>query len=89
VPFLKDEFQRGPCRVNTYRGIEMPRTVKEIEQAVEQLTQDQLAEFRAWYEKFDAAAWDRQIEEDIAAGKLDALAEAAIADHKAGRTKQL
>lgn len=31
----------------------MPRTVKEIEQAVEQLTQDQLAEFRAWYEKFD------------------------------------
>jgi hypothetical protein len=67
----------------------MPRTVKEIEQAVEQLTQDQLAEFRAWYEKFNAATWDRQIEEDIAAGKLDALAEAAIADHKAGLTKQL
>jgi hypothetical protein len=76
-------------RVNKYRGIEMPRTVKEIEQAVEQLTQDQLAEFRAWYEKFDAAAWDRQIEEDIVAGKLDALADAAIADHKAGRTKKL
>jgi len=67
----------------------MPRTVKEIERAVEQLTQDQLAEFRAWYEKFDAATWDRQIEEDIAAGKLDALADAAIADHKAGRTKKL
>jgi hypothetical protein len=76
-------------RVNKYRGVEMPRTVKEIEQAVEQLTQDQLAEFRAWYEKFDAAAWDRQIEEDIVAGKLDALADAAIADHKAGRTKKL
>ena len=67
----------------------MPRTVKEIEQAVAQLTQDQLSEFRAWYEKFDAATWDRQIEEDIAAGKLDDLADAAIADHKAGRTKKL
>ena len=67
----------------------MPRTVKEIEQAVEQLTQDQLAEFRAWYEKFDAAVWDRQIEEDIVAGKLDALADATIADHQTGRTKKL
>ena len=67
----------------------MAITVKEIEQAVAQLSKDQLAEFRAWYEKFDVEAWDRQIEEDVAAGKLDALAEAAIADHKAGRTKKL
>ena len=67
----------------------MARTVKEIEQAVTQLSKDQLAEFRAWYEQFDADVWDRQIEEDIAAGKLDALADAAIADHKVGRTKKL
>ena len=67
----------------------MARTVQDIEQAVAQLSKDQLAEFRAWYEKFDADVWDRQIEEDIAAGKLDALADAAIADHKAGRTKKL
>jgi hypothetical protein len=67
----------------------MTRTVKEIEQAVAQLSKDQLAEFRAWYEQFDADVWDRQIEEDIAAGKLDALADAAIADHKTGWTKKL
>ena len=67
----------------------MARTLKEIEQAIAQLPKDQLAEFRAWYEKFDADVWDRQIEEDIAAGKLDALADAAIADHRAGRTKKL
>ena len=66
----------------------MMRTVEEIEQAVAQLSKDQLAEFRAWYEQFSADAWDRQIEEDIAAGKLDALADAAIADHRAGRTKR-
>jgi hypothetical protein len=67
----------------------MASTVKEIEQAIAQLPKDQLAEFRAWYEQFDAEVWDRQIEEDIAAGKLDALADVAIADHRAGRTKQL
>ena len=67
----------------------MAGTVEEIERAVAQLPKDQLAEFRAWYEKFDEDVWDRQIEEDIATGKLDALADAAIADHKAGRTKKL
>lgn len=63
-------------------------TVEEIEQAVARLSEDQLAEFHAWYEQFSADAWDRQIEEDIAAGKLDALADAAIADHRAGRSKR-
>jgi hypothetical protein len=66
----------------------MSISVKEIEQAVAEFNKDQMAEFRAWYEKFDSDAWDRQIEEDVAAGKLDALADAAIADHKAGRTKK-
>ena len=60
-------------------------TVEEIEQAVARLAEEQLAEFRAWYEQFSADAWDRQIEEDIAAGKLDALADAAFADYRAGR----
>ena len=67
----------------------MARTVEEVEKAVAQLPQDQLRQFRAWYEKFDSKAWDDQIEKDIAAGKLDALAESAIADHKAGKTRKL
>jgi hypothetical protein len=67
----------------------MAITVKEIEKAISQLPQDQLQQFRTWYEKFDSAAWDEQIEKDIKARKLDALAEAAIADHKAGKTKRL
>ena len=66
----------------------MSRTAKEARQAVAGLSKDQLVKFRAWYEKFDEKVWDRQIEEDIVAGKLDALAEAAIADHKSGLTKR-
>jgi len=67
----------------------MANTVKDIEKAITQLPQEQLRQFRAWYEKFDSNAWDRQIEEDAVGGKLDALAEAAIADHKAGKSKEL
>ena len=32
-------------------------------------------------------AWDREIERDAAAGKLDQLAEDALREHRAGKTK--
>jgi len=68
---------------------EMPNIVEDIEKAITQLPQEQLLEFRAWYEKFDSDAWDAQIARDASAGKLDALADAAIAEHRAGKTKAL
>ena len=43
----------------------MTRTVEEVVKAVEQLPQDQLKQFRAWFQKFDAEVWDEQIEKDI------------------------
>lgn len=61
----------------------MSRKVEEIENEVAQLSPGKLKEFRAWYEQFDSDCWDKQIEDDIKIGKLNALAEAAIADHKA------
>jgi hypothetical protein len=67
----------------------MARTVEDIETEIAQLPQPQLKQFREWYEKFDSDAWDRQIEEDISLGKLDALADAALAEHKAGKSKRL
>ena len=47
--------------------------VKALEDAVRALPPTDLAEFRRWFTEFDSAAWDRQIETDLAAGKLDAL----------------
>jgi hypothetical protein len=64
-------------------------SVEELEKAVSQLPQDQLSKFRAWFEAFAADQWDRQIEADIKAGKFDALAEEAIAEHKAGLSRKL
>lgn len=67
----------------------MSITVEDIENAITQLPQKQLRQFRCWYEKFDMDSWDEQIEKDAAAGKLDDLAEAAIADHKAGKSRKI
>ncbi len=67
----------------------MARTLEDIEKAVSRLPRDQLRLFRAWYERFDADAWDEQIANDAARGRLDVLADTAIADHKAGRPSKL
>lgn len=67
----------------------MSITVEDIENAITHLPQQQLRQFRGWYEKFDSDSWDEQIEKDVAAGKLDLLAEAAIADHKAGKSRKI
>jgi hypothetical protein len=59
-------------------------TVEDIERAVSKLPADDLARFRAWFEEFDAACFDRKIELDAESGKLDRLAEQAIADFRPG-----
>ncbi len=64
-------------------------TLHDIESAVAGLTAEELAKFRAWFVEFDADAWDRQIEDDVKAGRLDALAEEALEDLRAGRTTEL
>ena len=63
--------------------------VRKLENEVQQLNPDELAAFRAWFRQYDSDEWDREIEEDILAGRLDRLAEEAIAEHKAGRTKEI
>ena len=67
----------------------MARSAKEIEQDILQLNEDQLREFRAWYEEFSAKAWDDQIMHDATSGKLDDLANQALRDHEAGRSRPL
>jgi hypothetical protein len=46
----------------------------------------QLADFRTWFNEYDAQKWDAQIAEDTTAGRLDALADEALAALWAGRT---
>lgn len=63
--------------------------IEQIEREIQVLTPEELATFRKWFLEFDAVVWDRQIEEDARAGKLDTLADKAIKDFKSGRCSEL
>ena len=63
--------------------------VEEIKLAIMNLSLPELKDFRKWYEEFDAQKWDKQIEEDIQAGKLDKLADEALKDFEAGLFSEL
>jgi hypothetical protein len=63
--------------------------VERIEKEIAELSARELEDFRAWFEAFDAARWDEKLERDAASGALDALAEEALAGHRAGRSKPL
>ena len=64
-------------------------TIEDLEKAVATLPPEQFAQFRAWFEQFDAARFDQKIERDAKEGKLDRLAEQALDDWRAGRTSEL
>ena len=49
-------------------------SVTEIKQAIMELSKAEYAEVVEWLYELEEAEWDRQIEEDAKAGRLDALA---------------
>lgn len=63
--------------------------VEQIEDRIKSLSPEELAKLRAWFAEFDAQAWDRQIEADSKAGKLNRLIEQSLAEHKAGKSRPL
>jgi hypothetical protein len=63
--------------------------VEKLEKEVQQLNPDELAAFRGWFRQYDSDEWDKEIERDVSAGRLDKLAQEAIAAHKAGRTREI
>ena len=63
--------------------------VEQLEKEVQSLTPEELASFRNWFAEFDWQAWDRQLEADVAAGKLDRFAAEALAEHQRGETTKL
>jgi hypothetical protein len=64
-------------------------SVDEIRSAIQRLPKRELTRFRRWFVQHDAEVWDRQIEDDVAAGRLEGLARAALREHRAKRTKPL
>lgn len=63
--------------------------VEALEREVQNLTPEELAAFRDWFAEYDWQVWDRQLERDVAAGKLDKLAAEARAEYERGETTEL
>jgi hypothetical protein len=64
-------------------------TVHAIEHAIRALGPQDLAALRGWFAAFDAEIWDRQLEQDVAAGRLDRFAADALRDLSEGRCTDL
>ena len=63
--------------------------VEAITAAIAELPPEQVAQVREWLNERVEAEWDAQIEQDERAGRLDALADRALAEYRAGRTRPL
>ncbi len=63
--------------------------IENIERQIEGLSPQELAQFRAWFLEFDWEAWDRQLEADIRASKLDPVVQKARGGHAAGNSTPL
>lgn len=64
-------------------------TLLEIEAAIEKLPSRDFGKLRDWIAERDQQLWDKQLEADVAAGKLEKFAQEAMAEYQAGRSKPL
>ena len=64
-------------------------TLKEIENAVSNLSEERLSEFRAWFIEFNNQMWDEKLKKDINSGKLDNMVSEALNDYSTGKCEPL
>ncbi len=63
--------------------------VEEIQAAIQALPPESFVQLRQWLLEKDREAWDRQIEADAKAGKLDFLIREALAEKAGGNLQEL
>jgi hypothetical protein len=64
-------------------------SVQELEKAISNLSDAEFSQLARWIDEYRAEMWDRQIEADIQAGKLDEAGRRADADYEAERCTSL
>jgi hypothetical protein len=62
--------------------------VETLEKHIAELDDDSFAKLREWFTEFEQTRWDKQLETDSNAGKLDFLIDQALAEHQAGKTRE-
>ena len=63
--------------------------IEALEREVAKLNREELATFRAWFLEYDSEAWDREFEQDVAAGRLDKFAAEVLEEQSKGKTKEV
>jgi hypothetical protein len=63
--------------------------VEQIESAILSLSSNEFEKLRLWFFDLDYKRWDEQLEQDIADGKLEALAQEAITEFEAGQCRKI
>ncbi len=64
-------------------------SIAEIESAIAQLPAKEFAELMAWLQKYHDKMWDKQIEDDLEAGRLDKLIAEADDEYRRGLARPL
>ena len=64
-------------------------TVAEVEKILRMMPVEDARAVAEWLQNYLDEKWNRQIDEDIATGRLDKLAEKALDHYRAGRVKPL
>jgi hypothetical protein len=65
------------------------RSVEEIESEIAKLKPIEVRQVAKWLAEYEAELWDRQIEDDAAAGKLDRFIKEALEEYRQGKTRPL
>jgi hypothetical protein len=63
--------------------------VQRLQHEIRSLTPAEYTALRAWLEAYDAKQWDLQFADDVATGKLDALADEAVEEVRRGGGTEL
>jgi hypothetical protein len=66
-----------------------PMSIDQIQAAILQLSPADYAELTKRLSDVDYERWDRQLADDIDRGKLDFLAQEALADYNAGKYRTI
>lgn len=67
----------------------MSTAVEQIESAILKLSPKELTQLAEWVLDLDEQQWDKQIESDAAAGKLDFLAREALLELESGESRMI
>lgn len=73
------------CRYIQVSNTLSSMNTKEIESAIAQLPPSEIAKLAEWFQEFQAQVWDKQLERDVHAGRLDAMIEQAEQEFESGQ----